>query len=136
MWQYKEKTISSIEDMPKGAIGFIYRTELVDGRMYVGKKVLTFTKTLKPLKGTRKKRISTKESDWKDYYGSHPIIKTVLKNESEKLKLRRVILEFCFSKKHLTYCELKWQFTLDVLENTCYINDNISGRFFRRDLDF
>ena len=36
-------------------------------------------------------------------------------------------------KKELTYLECKYQFMLEVLENTKYLNDNILGKFFDKD---
>ena len=45
----------------------------------------------------------------------------------------REILELAFEKKHLTYLENKYLFTLEVLENERYFNDNIEGRYFKKD---
>ena len=69
-----------------------------------------------------------KESDWKTYYGSHSFIK-----ESNKEDLERKILQLAFNKKELTYLECKWQFVLEVLETSKYLNDNILGKFFDKD---
>ena len=69
-----------------------------------------------------------KESDWKNYYGSHSFIK-----EANKEDLTREILEIAYHKKELTYLECKYQFTLGVLESRSYLNDNILGKFFDKD---
>ena len=69
-----------------------------------------------------------KESDWKNYYGSHGFIK-----EANKEDLTREILEIAYHKKELTYLECKYQFTLGVLESRSYLNDNILGKFFDKD---
>ena len=69
-----------------------------------------------------------KESDWKNYYGSHSFIK-----EANKEDLTREILEIAYHKKELTYLECKWQFVLGVLEDKGYLNDNILGKFFDKD---
>ena len=69
-----------------------------------------------------------KESDWKNYYGSHGFIK-----EANKEDLKREILEIAYHKKELTYLECKYQFTLGVLESRSYLNDNILGKFFDKD---
>ena len=50
--------------------------------------------------------------------------------------IKREILEVCFSKKHQTYTELKYLFKNDVLEDPLSFNDNLLGKFYRRDLIF
>ena len=67
------------------------------------------------------------------YFGSHEKIKELLK-EGKQDNFKREILEFAYNKKHLTYLETKYLFCNNVLENTEYINDNILGKFFRKDL--
>jgi hypothetical protein len=134
MWLYKGEVIESIEKMPKNTFGFIYEAiYLLTNEKYLGKKVLYFNRTLPPLKGTKRKRKVVKESDWLTYYGSHSKIKQLL-SEGKQENFSRKILEFAFNKKHLTYLETKYQFCNNVLENTEYINDNILGKFFRKDL--
>lgn len=134
MWLYNGKVIESIEQMPQNTFGFIYQaTYLPTNEKYLGKKVLYFNRTLPPLKGTKRKRKVVKESDWQTYYGSHEKIKSLLK-ENKHLEFQREILEFAFNKKHLTYLETKYLFCNNVLENKEYINDNILGKFFRKDL--
>jgi len=134
MWLYNGEVIESIEQMPQNTFGFIYQaTYLPTNKKYLGKKVLFFNRTLPPLKGTKRKRKVVKESDWQTYYGSHEKIKTLLK-ENKQSEFQREILEFAFNKKHLTYLETKYLFCNNVLENEEYINDNILGKFFRKDL--
>ena len=134
MWLYKKEVIESIEQMPQNTFGFIYEaTYIPTNEKYLGKKVLFFNRTLPPLKGTKRKRKVIKESDWQTYYGSHTKIKQLL-SEGKQEDFIREIIEFAFNKKHLTYLETKYQFSNNVLENTEYINDNILGKFFRKDL--
>jgi len=45
------------------------------------------------------------------------------------------ILRFCSNKKSLTYYELQEQFAHDVLADECSLNDNLLGKFFRKDLE-
>ena len=133
-WLYKGLPVASIEGMPEGTYGFIYEvTHISTGKKYLGKKVLYFNRTLPPLKGMKRKRKVVKESDWQTYYGSHEKIKSLLK-ENKQDDFQREILEFAFNKKHLTYLETKYLFCNNVLENEEYINDNILGKFFRKDL--
>lgn len=136
MWKYKDKVVESLEDIPPGTYGFIYETyHIPTKKRYIGKKVLYFTRSLPPLKGTKRKRKVTKESDWRTYYGSHEVIKSLIKEGREE-ELQRTILQFVPSKKLLTYYETKFLFIKEVLEpneENCYINDNILAKFFRKD---
>ena len=134
MWLYNNEVIKGIEQIPKNSFGFIYQsTYITTNEKYLFKKVLFFNRTLPPLKGMKRKRKVVKESDWQTYYGSHEKIKTLLK-ENKQSEFQREILEFAFNKKHLTYLETKYLFCNNVLENEEYINDNILGKFFRKDL--
>jgi len=42
--------------------------------------------------------------------------------------------KFYIGKKSLTYWEVWWQFKLDVLSDPQSINENLMGKFFRKDL--
>jgi len=143
MWLYQNREINELTDMPEHSFGFIYEvTHLPTGRKYLGKKQLisVTTKALgkKELaqivdKRASKKKKVTKESDWKTYYGSHPEIKQLIK-EQKQSEFSREILIFTPNKKLHTYYENKFLFINEVIEpNSNYINDNIEGRYFRKD---
>ena len=135
MWLYKDKEINSIEDMPTDTFGFVYLvTHTPSGKKYLGKKQLISNRTLPPLKGQKKKRKIQKESDWKTYYGSQTEVKQLVKESKDKLEFVREIIIFTSTKKQLTYFETKLQFVNEVLENDEYLNSNILGKFFRKDL--
>ena len=135
MWLYKNKEINSIEDMPADTFGFVYLvTHTPSGKKYLGKKQLISNRTLPPLKGQKKKRKIQKESDWKTYYGSQTEVKQLVKESKDKLEFVREIIIFTSTKKQLTYFETKLQFVNEVLENDEYLNSNILGKFFRKDL--
>ena len=135
MWLYKNKEINSIEDMPTDTFGFVYLvTHTPSGKKYLGKKQLISNRTLPPLKGQKKKRKIQKESDWKTYYGSQTEVKQLVKESQDKLEFVREIIIFTSTKKQLTYFETKLQFVNEVLENDEYLNSNILGKFFRKDL--
>ncbi len=74
-WVYEGEEVNSIEDVPKGATGFIYLISNVEGKCYIGKKSLYSTVTRPPLKGTRRKRKVTKESNWLTYKSSNKLVK-------------------------------------------------------------
>ena len=134
MWLYKDKEINSIEDMPADTFGFVYLvTHTPSGKKYLGKKQLISNRTLPPLKGQKKKRKIQKESDWKTYYGSQAEIKTLVKESQDMLEFVREIRIFVSTKKLLGYYENKLLYAYDVLENDEYLNNNISGKYFRKD---
>ena len=122
-------------------VGYIYVTlHLSTGRKYIGKKNFFHTtnkklgkKELAELPVARGKKPTkkqvVKESDWKTYYGSAAEIKILPKDE-----MNRYVLKLCKNKKELTYWETKMLFQYNVLEDDRYINDNILGKFYRKDL--
>ena len=133
-WIYDGRIVNEISDMPEGTFGFIYEvTHTPTGRKYIGKKVLYFNRTLPPLAGQKRKRKVVKESDWKTYYGSHNEIVGLIK-EGKQEEFTKQILCFVRSKKLLTYYETKYLFIKEVLEyRNNYINDNVLGKFYRKD---
>ena len=140
MWKFENIEITDIEQFPELTVGFVYKiTDKETNKFYVGKKILMFTKTKKiskrEKKETKTRKKTTKvssESDWKTYYGSCKALLEDVKKYGEQ-RFEREILELCISKKHLSYCEIKWQILLNVLESNSY-NENILGKFFREDL--
>lgn len=141
-WTFEGKTINSIEDMPEGVFGFIYKvTHIPSGKIYIGKKQL-FSKITKKLgkkeiaaltdKRKSKKKVVISEMDWKSYYGSNIEVQKILKEEGEESFVREIL---CFAKtsKLLTYYETYYLFHYRVLESSCYFNDNILGKFFKAD---
>lgn len=132
-WIYKDEIITSIEQIPEKAIGFVYEvTQVSTGKKYIGKKSLYSHRTLPPLKGQKRKRKVIKESDWMKYYGSQSDLKALVKEN--KNDFQREILEFAFTKKTLTYLENKYLFSRGVIEpGSNYFNDNLEGRYFKKD---
>lgn len=141
-WLYNGDDYISIQQFPQDCIGFIYKISNIEtGKMYIGKKILRnlLTKKLtikereaweKPGKvPTKKKEI--KESNWSTYYGSSKLLLADVKALGPH-KFTREIIQFCFSKKSLTYWEVYYQFKYDVLRCDSY-NETILGRFFKKD---
>ena len=139
---------TEVEDMIKDSTfdineyyGYVYMTvHNKTGRTYIGKKAFQHTtnkklgkKELAEIPVTRGKRPTkksvVKESDWKTYYGSATEIK-LCKSED----MMRHVLRLCRTKKELTYYEAKYLFQYNVLEDRNYINDNILGKFYSKDL--
>lgn len=144
MWFYQNKEVTSIEDMPEGTFGFIYKvTYTPTNKSYIGKKVLYHNQKKKLTKkelaeqtGPGRKpstKVVTKESDWKTYYGSAKPIIELVKN-GEKDNFSREILMYVNNKKLLSYYETKHLFINNVLETPdLWFNDNIAGKYFTRD---
>ncbi len=146
-WYYKGEAMTSVEDFPPSTFGFVYRvTHEPSGKIYIGKKVLQFTRKAKLTKrdlalyeGEKGRKPSfkkvTKESDWKTYYGSHKEILALIKDGKQE-DFKREILTCVTTKKLLTYEETKALFLYEVLTKPNeYFNDNILGKFFRKDFD-
>ena len=154
-WTHQGRVITSIKDMPVGTYGFIYEViyKPTDTR-YIGKKVLYFErnkrlgkKALNALmeeraeKGVRGrvplKQKVVSESDWLSYFGSQKEILTLSKEDNAGENWEKRILQFVPNKKLLTYYETKYLFKNGILEDkdSTHINDNILGKFFRKDFD-
>ena len=80
-WLYEGKEVTSIEELPQNAFGFIYiTTHIPSNRAYIGKKSLYHNikrkltkKELAEQTGRGRKsttQVVQKESDWKTYFGS------------------------------------------------------------------
>ena len=87
----------------------------------------------------------TKESDWKTYRSSNGTVRMWFHENDKALEddrrddindqLKLEILHFCSNKKSLTYYELQEQFAHNVLADENSLNDNLLGKFFRKDLE-
>jgi hypothetical protein len=149
-WIFADKLVT-VDDIPENAHGFIYRiVHIPTGRFYIGKKSLTSSRTKKigkrelvKIKEERKangisgrlpsKRVVKSDSDWMDYFSSNEWIKGEVK-AGKSDEFSREILQFCHSKKNLSYWETWWQFHYDVLNNENSLNDNVGGRYYRKDV--
>lgn len=143
MWLYENEVIEKIEDFPENTFGFIYKiTNKETGKFYVGKKQLISQTNVKlgkkelallPTQRGKKptKKLVTKESNWKEYWGSNKFLLEDIQLLG-KDNFTREILVICPSKKLLTYWELAMQCKYDVLQENSY-NDNLLGKFYRKD---
>ena len=124
-WTYQGKIVNEI---PEGYIGFVYLiTNLTNGKKYIGKKLAQFKVTKKPLKGRKNKRRSTKESDWRDYWGSSDTLNADVIQLGPQ-NFTREILHYCKGKGELSYLEAKEQFDRKVLLTDEYYNGIINVR--------
>ncbi len=68
MWKYKDQIIKERTDLPKDAIGFVYKIlNKKTNKYYIGKKILLNKRTKPPLKGYKRKRVEWIESNWLKY---------------------------------------------------------------------
>lgn len=132
-WLYEGKLFSS-EDID-GHAGFVYEiTDTLNGKKYIGKKKLSATRTLKPLKGQKRKRKVVSESDWMDYYGSSEEVKALVE-EFGADRFSRKILRLCKTTAEMSYYEMKEQVENDVLlKPDEYYNAFVGGRINRSHL--
>ncbi|MBQ9536591.1 MAG: hypothetical protein IJU79_02250 [Desulfovibrionaceae bacterium] len=151
-WIYQNKIVTTIEEIANIAnlsvnslYGFVYGIHFQGNKFYIGKKNFFNTKELHCLKnGTKRENhvrfigrivdhkrttleVVQNESDWLSYYGS-------LKDTRGLIVLRRKILDIAISKRQLTYLEVFWQFRLNVLQDSRFLNENILGKFFRNNI--
>ena len=153
-WIYRGQCITELADMPDDVFGFIYKiTNGKTNEFYIGKKQVVSVRKrnfgkreIAALedKRTKKYEMITKESDWKQYRSSNKIVKSWFeeneralaegRNDDINAQLKLEILRFCSNKKSLTYYELQEQFAHDVLGDELALNDNLLGKFFRKDL--
>ena len=124
-WTYQDK---QVEEISEEYIGFVYLiTNLTNGKKYIGKKLAKFKVTKKPLKGKKNKRRSTKESDWRTYWGSSDHLNADVEHLGSE-NFTREILYYCTSRGELSYLEAKEQFDRKVLETEEYYNGIINVR--------
>ena len=119
-------------------------TNLTNGKFYIGKKFFWYNKKKKLTKkqlaeqtGPGRKsttEIVKVESDWKTYWGSSKELNNDIKELGSE-HFECIILQLCKTKKELTYFEIHHQCKSDVLlSGILTYNDNILGKFFRKDL--
>jgi len=134
-WQY----MGDVFDTPVG-FGFVYMIKFEDGEKYIGKKNFYSKrkrnfgkKELALITDKRKKKyeIVTKESDWKSYVSSNSVVHQKIK---DGIPYYKEILFLGSCSKHLSFLEEYYLFTYSVLWNEDYINDNIGGRYFSKDI--
>lgn len=141
-WVYDHKEIKSLNDMPEGTLGFIYRIDnLTTGKYYIGRRTVA---------GNRKKKLTLKEkqlpenarktfkyeflesSGWKTYCGSNSTLKDEINNKGHKYT--KTILHYCFSKAEITYLESREILCSGSLQDPLAYNDWIKCLIYKKHL--
>jgi len=159
-WLYNGVKISEIKDLPKeeqDAFGFIYCIVLNykgDSFEYYGRKNFFSIRTKRASKKQikekgksafrRKKQkkgknagdwyyyeLSKTEMKWQDYNSSS---KEVLQMINNGAKYTKYIVQIVQEESMMNYYEAKSQFCSSVLEEDRFLNDNILGRFFKKNI--
>ena len=124
-WTYEGNKIDQIPDNYEGFVYLI--TNTTTGQKYIGKKLAKFKTTKPPLKGKKNKRRGTKESDWREYYGSSDRLNADVATLGAD-KFTREILYLCKGRGEMSYIEAREQFDRRVLETDDYYNGIINVR--------
>jgi hypothetical protein len=124
MWTYRGKKIQSHDDLHSDCTDIVYVINYFDDFYYIGKKAVRAKRKYPPLKGKVRPRRLMKNLPFVDYEGS---IETDLRIAS------KMIIYQCNSRKTSTYLEAKLLFRNDILGDHKSLNDNILGKFFKKD---
>jgi hypothetical protein len=126
--EYGHWILNENVEINEETFGFIYEiANNVTGKKYIGKKQCFSRIKRKPLKGKKRNRIDSKESDWKSYTSSSNDLNEEIKKYG-KDKFTFKILRTCDSKWALAYFEIKEQIEKDVLFRDDYHNGIINCR--------
>lgn len=122
IWVYEDKPFNII---PEDAYAFVYEiTNTSTGMKYIGKKFFYSKRTLPPLKGKKRKRHITKESDWKTYTSSSkPLNADIDLYGMDVFEFK--IISLHPNKTEANYHELRTQIMYDVLDKVNSDGDRI-----------
>lgn len=128
MWTYRGDPICSHDDLHPDCTDIVYVITYGDKRMYIGKKAVRAKRKYPPLKGKVRCRRLMKNLPFIKYQGSHEL-------SAELVPISKTILFQCSQRKAATYLEMEFLVESRAIFRTEYINENISGTFFRNSLD-
>ena len=121
---------AGVNEMPSGCIGFLYKiTDKSNNKFYVGIKQVSKKIRRKPLKGKTRARISTGESDWRNYCSSSGEI-------SESIEANEAGYIFDILGLYNTKTDLKYAEASYLIKNDCLMNKNCYNLMFNYRLNF
>ena len=120
-----------IDEVPENAVGFVYVIiNNITNKSYIGKKFYHSTIRKKPLKGKKRLRVITKESNWRTYCSSSDYVKADIKKLGKEHFTFKIIKSYD-NKTKVNYAELELLVKNDVLNGSDkWYNGNILGRYF------
>jgi len=128
MWIFHGNPIESHDDLHPDCTDFVYVIEYDNGRLYIGKKAVRAIRRKPPLKGKKRNRRIMTNLPFLNYQGSHEKAK-------ELTAVNKEILFQCRSRKAATYLEMELLVENEAIFLDKFINENISGTFFKNSLD-
>jgi len=115
-------------NIQENTFGFVYEIHnIINGKKYIGKKQCIQKLSKRPLKGKKNRRITLKESDWRNYTGSSKELNEDIQKYGKE-KFTFTILHACGSKWELGYREIKEQIKRDVILKEDYYNGILNVR--------
>jgi len=122
----------TLQPIPVEPFGFVYLiTNNANGKMYVGKKLMTCVHKKQPLKGKKNKRHSIKETNWREYTGSsNDLNEDIIKYTKSQFTFD--ILRFCACKWEMSYYEAVEQINRQVLLSEQYYNGILNLRIGKK----
>lgn len=125
-WTFQGQPYNPTPEQLNKLAGMIYLiTNTKSGMKYLGKK--SFWSLRKPPGKSR--RVSV-ESDWRKYRSSQKSLATDCKANPSDYSLE--IIHLCESSAKMNYLETEELFARGVLHDSTYLNENISGKWFRQ----
>ena len=126
-WLYKNKIL---EEAPEGVFGFVYLiTNIKTGKKYIGRKYFGKTRRVKK-KGTKRRKVIRKDSDWRTYIGSSKILQESITKRKSNFKFE--ILAFGKTKGQVNYIEENLHHKFHVSVSNNFYNDCIGPRRFAK----
>jgi len=120
-----------IDEVAENAVGFVYVIiNKLNKKTYIGKKFYYSTIRKKPLKGKKRTRVITKESNWRTYCSSSDYVKADIKKYGKENFTFKIIKSYD-NKTKVNYAELELLVKNDVLDGSDkWYNGNILGKYF------
>ena len=127
---------NTMDEVPDGAVGFVYKIEIGDWSYYGLKRFHTKRKVPKGKKElasqdgrASKKKLVIKESNWKNYCSSSDKVKELV---SKGHVPDRIVLRVCDSLKELSFYESLHIF--NNIQDEHNLNDNVQGKYFKEEI--
>ena len=130
-WTYIGVPVRSHDDLLEGCTDIVYQIHFTNGTTYIGKKAVRSVRKRPPLKGYKRNRRILVNLPFENYIGSFEGHKDI---KPEQIASKTILYQ-CSSRKASTYLEIETLFKTRALFKDSYINDNISGKFFKNSLD-